>query len=80
MQLNKHDLPAFPVLELDQSSENIYDQHFGLTARDYFAAKAMQSMIAKSDGQDATGGKKGVPLIAMYSYEFADAMLAERAK
>ncbi len=40
----------------------------------------MQAMITKSNGQDTTGGKKGVPLIAKYAYEFADAMIAERNK
>ena len=47
---------------------------------DYFAAKALQAMIAKSSGQDATGGKKGVPLVATYAYEYAQAMLKEREK
>jgi hypothetical protein len=51
----------------------------GMTLRDYFAAKAMHAMISKSGGQDATGGKKGVPLIAVYAYEFADAMLKARS-
>jgi hypothetical protein len=52
----------------------------GMTLRDYFAAKAMQAMIAKSTGVGKTAGKYGVPLIASYAYEYADAMLAERAK
>lgn len=68
--------PAFPVTE--QNGVNYGD--CGMYLRDYFAAKAMQAMITKSSGQDATGGKAGVPLIAQYAYEFADAMLAERAK
>lgn len=46
--------------------------------RDYFAAKAMQAMITKSDGQSKTGGAAGVPLIAQYAYEFADAMEVAR--
>lgn len=46
--------------------------------RDFFAGMAMQAMIAKSNGQDKTGGKKGIPLIAKYAYEFADAMIEER--
>lgn len=49
-----------------------------MTLRDYFAAKAMQAMISKSSGQDTTGGKKGVPLVAKYAYEYADAMLKAR--
>lgn len=46
--------------------------------RDEFAKAAMQAMVTKSDGQSKTGGAKGVPLIAQYAYEFADAMLAAR--
>jgi hypothetical protein len=48
------------------------------TLRDRFAAKAMQAMVTKSSGQDSIGGAKGVPLIAKYAYEFADAMLDVR--
>ena len=70
--------PAFPVNELNQHDGKIFNQHMGLTLRDYFAAKAMQVLISKSDGQSKTGGKAGVPLIACYAYEFADAMLATR--
>jgi hypothetical protein len=46
--------------------------------RDAFAIAAMQGMITKSSGQDTTGGKKGVPLVAKYAYEYADAMLEAR--
>lgn len=64
--------PAFPVQ--DAASW----QGHGMTLRDYFAANAMQAMVTKSDGQSKTGGAKGVPLIAQYAYEFADAMLEAR--
>jgi hypothetical protein len=50
----------------------------GMTLRDYFAAKAMAAMVSKSSGQDKTGGAKGVPLVAQYAYEYADAMLKAR--
>lgn len=50
------------------------------TLRDEFAMAAMQAMITKSSGQDSTGGKRGVPLVAKYAYEYADAMLAERVR
>ena len=73
--------PAFPC-EQGHIPDGTWNQTFeqGMTLRDYFASKAMQAMITKSSGQDTTGGKKGVPLIAQYAYEFADAMLKERAK
>lgn len=34
--------PAFPCLEVDDTG-NVVRQNFGLTVRDYFAAKAMQA-------------------------------------
>lgn len=71
--------PAFPV------GANEYGGHgtcFGITVRDYFAAKAMQGMLAYPG--DALRGshhnnndEEGV---AQMSYAYADAMLAARAK
>lgn len=49
------------------------------TLRDEFAMRAMQAMVTKSDGQSKTGGAAGVPLIAQFAYEFADAMLKARS-
>lgn len=69
--------PAFPVNY--ETSEQLIECE-GMSLRDYFAAKAMQAMITKSHGQDAIAGKKGVPLIATYAYEYADAMIAEKNK
>ena len=56
--------PAFP---LDDGV------HRGMTLRDYFAAKAMQSII---DQQDAHRGE--VDNAAWMSYRMADAMLKAR--
>jgi hypothetical protein len=56
--------PAFPT--------NLSDD--GMSLRDYFAAKAMQSIMA--DGKQYSGFDE----IAEYAYEVADAMLAERSK
>ncbi len=58
--------PAFPI-----HWEN-HDE--GMTLRDYFAAKAMQSILAREDGRFTTtleyvGGK---------AYQYADAMLKAR--
>lgn len=58
----------------------VHAEDAGSSLRDDFAGQAMQAMITKSNGQDTTGGKKGVPLVAQYAYEYADAMLAERSK
>ena len=48
--------------------------------RDTFAGIALGAMIGNTDKDGHTRGKKGVPVLANYSYEYADAMLAARAK
>ena len=58
--------PAFPTE---------YGAVSGMTLRDYFAAKAMQGMIA------AVGYHRGeVDFMAESAYDCADALLNERAK
>jgi hypothetical protein len=61
--------PAFPVLIIDRPKELA---HFnGMTLRDYFAAKAMQAVIARGDDTNRPG-------MAEWSYAMADAMLKAR--
>lgn len=75
--------PAFPHWDEDQGC-----WHIGLTARDYFAAKALQSIILMDQRQcwpfdidpsenddDTECGRASV-----CAYVIADAMLAERDK
>ena len=68
--------PAFPV-----TPEN-YDQSGycgeGMTIRDYFAAKAMQSLVAMSDGY--THRQDQIKPMCADAYAWADAMIAERDK
>lgn len=64
--------PAFPV------GANEYGGHgtcFGITVRDYFAAKAMQGICSHVDTWGLIRNEK----IAAVSYELADAMLAARS-
>jgi hypothetical protein len=64
--------PAFPVPGLHE------DEDFnGMNLRDYFAAKAMQSMLA--NGQRIEGND-AIQKRAAYAYAMADAMLAARAE
>ena len=51
------------------------EEHFepGISLRDYFAAKAMQGLIAKHGNPRGTEG-----LLTSDSYNIADAMLTER--
>jgi hypothetical protein len=58
--------PAFP-------HETNSMTHSGMTLRDYFAAKAMQSMNSRQDYLDAPASA-----IALDAYALADAMLKAR--
>ena len=60
--------PAFPT----QTEVKYFH---GMTLRDYFAAKYMQSLFSK-DGI----GIQDIETIAMYSYKVADVMLKAREK
>jgi len=62
---------AFPVVHPDGKGV----QYYGLSIRDYFAAKAMESMIARY------GYARGqADQLAQNAYDCADAMLKERTK
>jgi len=65
------DEPAFPVL--DSTGSGLCMRYPGMTLRDYFAAKAMQTLLAAR----CFPMDEGIP---QYAYEVADAMIAERAK
>ena len=56
--------PAFPR-----------EGHYGMTLRDYFAAKAMEGLLAQSQG---TALGSTVEIAAEYAYAMADAMLKAR--
>jgi len=74
--------PAFPIVHPDGSGV----QYFGMSLRDYFAAKALQGMFA-NDALLARYHNDGMVnmidpevLAATAAYAMADAMLKERAK
>ena len=73
--------PAFPVPGLHENND--YD---GMTLRDYFAAKAMQSILLHYDAatsfeEDEVNDSEGMPsLIAVDAYIMADAMLKARGQ
>lgn len=70
--------PAFPEVRIRNGdnynpAKKLY--YGGMTLRDYFAAKAMQGLLAQSCGS-AMGSE---PINgAQYAYAMADAMLKER--
>jgi hypothetical protein len=45
-----------------------------MTLRDYFAAKAMQSILAREHGRSTTT----LEFVGNYAYQYADAMLKAR--
>lgn len=56
---------------------DLYEQ--GMTLRDYFAAKAMQSLISEMDVSKLDGDNV-IPSLTALSYVMADAMLTQREK
>jgi hypothetical protein len=69
-------MPAFPT-------ENKTMFFHGMTLRDYFAAKAMQAMLASPElmvvvTADQALGENARERIATLSYRYADAMLKAR--
>jgi len=64
--------PAFPVQSIYIEDQETNSR--GMTLRDYFAAKAMQAILARTDSRFTTtlefvGGK---------AYQYADAMMKAR--
>jgi hypothetical protein len=68
-----NDTPAFP-LDIIYTQEN--EKFNGMTLRDYFAAKAMQTM---AEGRGAANLEQGgYVAISMMAYKMADAMMKAR--
>lgn len=62
---------AFPSPEWSDAHGNISPQEYGMSLRDYFAAKAMQGFAADPNAV----WKNGAGGMARCAYEWADAML-----
>ena len=78
--------PAFPVVGCTITDDYLQE---GMSLRDYFAAKAMQSMISNQEmfrnlcmDIDSSRDEKDKieDYISQSSFDFADAMLKERQK
>ena len=65
--------PAFPYREQDGNGQ--YRDHFGVTKREYFAAMALQGLLAHPESDN-----HGDTEIASQSVNLADALLAELGK
>jgi len=66
--------PAFPVLK-HYANGHIEQVAEGMTLRDYFAAKAIQGMLASTVGDETWGAPNDA---AVTAYVYADAMLKVR--
>jgi hypothetical protein len=62
-------IPAFPAMHFD-----LADNEHGMTLRDYFAAKAMQAMLAHPNSKETAPPQT----YASAAYCMADAMLKAR--
>lgn len=72
--------PAFPVQALeseyrDGRYHDVWRPQGGMSLRDYFAAMALQGLIASND--DAAGDR--LTELPRYAYDIADAMLRARS-
>lgn len=78
--------PAFPApsfvvpRDLHEAGCRKIGEAMGMTLRDYFAAKAMQGLIASTNNTDRIEGLIGFKRISAAAYCCADAMLKEREK
>lgn len=67
---------AFPIVH----PNGMGVQYYGMSLRDYFAAKAANGLCANPSWLQEVGGDEAVNVVAKASYELADAMLAARNK
>ena len=68
--------PAFPYSALQPGGPMMYADSEGMTLRDYFAAKAMQGILAGT--HPIVKETEPLPTVARVAYAQADAMLKAR--
>lgn len=56
------------------------DRYFGMTLRDYMAARALNAFIIGSADRGELQGAEFFDVIARHSYKFADAMIKTRGE
>ena len=83
--------PAFPTHPAVDPDNGEYNTEPGMTLRDWFAGKALQGLIAdpisyngalvQIKADNSKGGSADIcSVMARWSYDYADAMLAERSR
>lgn len=68
--------PAFPSPEWSDAHGTVVPMEYGMTLRDYFASKAMQSAFSEGN---FTFTLEDYRHLAKVAYAMADSMLIERA-
>lgn len=81
MSKKPHNPPAFPrpASDINQNYSPDVTAQEGMMLRDYFAAKAMQSMVV-GPPMPKRPEERGQDTVARYAYAMADAMLMMRSK
>lgn len=75
MSANNNGGPAFPGIRIEAGDNYNPPKQIhrsGMSLRDYFAAKALQGLLASLDSEDTVQG------VAQAAYSMADAMLKAR--
>jgi hypothetical protein len=72
--------PAFSVPGLVSPNGDILYPEYGMSLRDYFAAKAMAGMLSAASGIVGGDCEPKSARLAALAYGCADAMLIERSK
>lgn len=74
--------PAFPALDNANDGHGLRLREFGMSLRDYFAAKAMAALLSpgfcSAIGKERSPEQSRVACLSQAAYEVADAMLAQR--
>lgn len=77
--MDNKDQPAFPpskeMCEMPNGTINIEEYPFGLTKREYFAAKAMQGLLSIYDNGQVVPNHENVIYMAKLSVSAADQLL-----
>jgi hypothetical protein len=68
---------AFPNKKYKEGTVGAAEDNVGMTLRDYFAARAMEAIIMKSEAGKAFSDRCE---LGKWAYEYADKMLKEREK
>lgn len=67
---------AFPIVHPDGKGV----QYYGMSLRDYFAAKAVAGLIAGAMSDGSIWDEESASMASQHAYAVADAMLAARSQ